>query len=63
MHSPIEWYTQRIDEEEGDIRYEAHGPKESLVIFEGPNAKHDCDIFMKAVSLPLPAHSERGNDE
>lgn len=43
------WYEQRIDEENGEICYEAHGPKHSLVIFQGPNAKADCAIFMKAV--------------
>lgn len=46
------WYSQRIDRDDGEIRYEAHGPKESFVRFEGPNAKHDCDRFMDAVKPP-----------
>ena len=46
---PNGWTSYRIDEENGEIHYEAHGPKESYVRFEGPNAKADCDVFMKAI--------------
>jgi len=54
--SPKEWYSQRVDEDdeynEGRIRYEAHGPKNSFVIFNGPNAKADCELFMSVVAPP-----------
>ena len=46
------WRYERIEDEEGDIAYEAHGPKSSFVRFEGPNAKQDCAIFMNAVLKP-----------
>lgn len=45
----ILWRSERIDDEEGEIHYEAHGPKDSYVRFEGVNAKANCDVFMKAV--------------
>jgi hypothetical protein len=45
----VEWYANRIETDDGEIEYHAYGPKDSFVIFEGPNAKADCKIFMKAV--------------
>lgn len=50
MHGTLEWRSERIEREEGEINYEAHGPKDSFVIFEGPNAKADCELFMRAVN-------------
>ncbi len=44
-----DWRAQRWDTEDGEIEYHAYGPKESFVVFEGPNAKADCELFMKAV--------------
>lgn len=43
------WYANRIDTDDGEIEYHAYGPKDSFVIFEGPNAKQDCGVFMVAV--------------
>lgn len=43
------WYSTRIDEAWGEIRYEAFGPKGSFVRFQGSNARHDCKAFMEAV--------------
>ena len=40
------WYFERIDEDSGDIRYEAHGPNDSFVIFNGPDALKDCSAFV-----------------
>lgn len=46
------WWSERLDGDEGEITYEAHGYVDdnpelsSLVIFEGPNAKAECDAFI-----------------
>lgn len=63
--SPKEWYFERVDgdedeENEGEIRYEAHGPKSSFVIFNGPNAKADCESFMQAQALLQRQQSDEG---
>jgi hypothetical protein len=50
---PACWWSERVDDEDGEIHYEAHGPRESYVRFEGPNAKADCDTFMEAVREKL----------
>lgn len=47
--TPTTWTAYRWDADDGDIEYHAHGPKDSFVVFEGVNAKQDCEIFMKAV--------------
>lgn len=44
------WRSERVDDEDGDIAYEAHGPRNSFVRFEGPNSHQDCAIFMMAVT-------------
>lgn len=49
MQPDIPWYSARVDDFDGRIRYEAYGPKDSFVRFEGPNAKADCDVFMTAI--------------
>ena len=43
------WSAYRWNCEYGEIQYHAHGPKESFVVFEGPNAKADCEAFMQAM--------------
>ena len=43
------WYSTRVDEVWGEIRYEAFGPRNSFVVFHGPNAKSECQVFMKAI--------------
>lgn len=43
------WTAYRWDANDGEIQYRAHGPKDSFVVFEGVNAKKDCEIFIKAV--------------
>lgn len=43
------WTAYKWDCDDGEIQYHAHGPKESFVVFEGVNAKSDCQIFMTAV--------------
>lgn len=45
----ITWRAYRWDCMSGAIEYHAHGPKDSFVVFEGVNAKKDCEIFIKAV--------------
>lgn len=44
------WCAYRWNCEFGEIQYHAHGPKRSFVVFEGSNAKADCEVFMKAVN-------------
>jgi hypothetical protein len=44
------WYQQRIEDEDGEIYYEAHGPNESFITFYGPRAVNDIAIFMAAVN-------------
>ena len=46
----VDWYAERLDDDNGEILYEAHGPRESFITFQGPNAKQDCAVFMKAVN-------------
>lgn len=58
MYSPVEWYEQRVDREDGEILYEAHGPKDSMVVFHGPNAKADCQLFMNAAKNTHPLESK-----
>jgi hypothetical protein len=53
------WSLNRIDEEDGEIRYEAHGPRGSFITFEGPNNKADADIFMAAAHLRAENESLR----
>lgn len=48
------WHHERIDEDNGDIRYECHEDTGVLgegdfVKFEGHNAKRHCMIFMDAL--------------
>lgn len=58
------WYSERIDDEDGGIRYEVHGPKDSFVTFEGPNAKADCEHFMAVVaSIPAASPAPEVSDE
>lgn len=55
------WYSERIDDDNGVIRYEAHGPKDSFIVFEGNNAKADCALFMQAAeadSSPILTEEE-----
>lgn len=55
MHNTVKWYSERVDDESGEILYEAHGPKDSFATFQGPNAKADCELFMAAVAgIPQP---------
>ena len=43
------WYSERIDEDNGKIQYEAHEVKgDGFVVFQGANAKADCDRFILA---------------
>ena len=46
------WRSERVERRDGEIAYEAHGPRSSFVRFEGPNAIADCAIFMNAVTNP-----------
>ena len=54
------WYASRVEEVTGAIRYEAFGPKNSFVMFQGPNAKADCQIFMDTVK-GASAHEPESN--
>lgn len=48
----IEWYSERVDEEDGSTHYEAHRNDESkndYIRFEGVNAQKYCGIFMEAI--------------
>lgn len=51
----VEWYAERLEDENGDIFYEAHGPKDSFIVFMGPNAKADCALFINMVGGSMPA--------
>lgn len=44
-----EWHFFRVDEDEGDIKYEAHGPFSSFIVFRGPRAVSDIRKFINAV--------------
>jgi hypothetical protein len=48
-----EWYSERIDSDNGVIHYEAHGPKDAYTRFEGANAKLHCELFMGAITGQL----------
>lgn len=48
------WDAYRHDCNDGEIRFHAFGPKESFVVFEGVNAKKDCEAFMTAVGGTMP---------
>ncbi len=53
MNDPnVPWHDERVDQDDGEIVYEAHGPRGSMVVFHGPNAKVDCEVFMAAVTTP-----------
>lgn len=44
-----QWRWERVDDDEGEIGYEVHGPRDSFIRFEGPNSLADCMVFMAAV--------------
>lgn len=52
------WHSQRIDEDRGDIRYEAHGPHHSFVVFHGPQAREQCEAFMGLMAAPAEFQKE-----
>lgn len=50
-----EWAFYRCDDSDGEIHYEAQGPNESYIRFEGPNAKADWELFSKAITAVFAA--------
>lgn len=48
LNQQQKWYYQRIDEDEGEIYYEAHQiDGDGFVVFRGSNAINDCQRFIE----------------
>lgn len=53
-----EWRIERVDNDDGEICYEAHGvredgpsEKDSFIRFEGINCKEDAELFLWATDI------------